>query len=395
MERGNLSETEQNFARLCKVAELDPSELVRSLNTEHQQRQLMTNRAGAILTEKLRKLWSERPVKVRFNLDAEHFDTLVSDPSDIYDIEVNLEERSRGFKWFFSFYITFAADTDEGMAKNAIVLLDEPGMHLHALAQRDLLDHFIKDFPNPTIYTTHSPFMIPAEDLGSVRTVTLDANGGTEVSNTPAGDANTLFPLRAALSYNLAKNVFSDKPQVLVEDLSTSWYLNAILGWLRKKEPELPDVSFTPAGDAHQISYLATLLNIQAPGTLLLAKPPRKPLESLAQLLWENAIEPINGLVVMDAEPEEMLPEEVFKSLVQRAWVDELNGVDLCLDNSLPGVITQYTQAFASQALTFDREAPARVFIQRMGEAPDALLYGDAMERFEHLFRKIAEKLNA
>jgi hypothetical protein len=44
-------------------------------------------------------------------------DTFVSDPNATFDVEVKLDERSRGSKWFFSFYITFAADTHGGNAE--------------------------------------------------------------------------------------------------------------------------------------------------------------------------------------------------------------------------------------------------------------------------------------
>ena len=59
-----------------------------------------------------------------------------------------MDERSRGFRWFFSFYIVFAADTQGGDAEGAILLLDEPGLFLHALSQADLLRHFDNDFKN-------------------------------------------------------------------------------------------------------------------------------------------------------------------------------------------------------------------------------------------------------
>jgi len=48
-----------------------------------------------------------------------------------------------------------------GYAENAILLLDEPGLYLHAHSQSDLLVHFAKDFKNQILYTTHSPFMVP------------------------------------------------------------------------------------------------------------------------------------------------------------------------------------------------------------------------------------------
>jgi hypothetical protein len=105
----------------------------------------------------------DRSLKVRFNVDGTHFDTLISDPTSTYYVEVNLDERSRGFRWFFSFYITFAADADGGAAKDAILLMDEPGLYLHIQSQKDLLAHWITDFDNQIIYTTHSPFMVPAQ----------------------------------------------------------------------------------------------------------------------------------------------------------------------------------------------------------------------------------------
>ena len=71
--------------------------------------------------------------------------------------------------------------------ENAVLLLDEPGLHLHPIAQRDLLETFGRDFKNQILYTTHSPFMLPVEDLGSVRTVHITEERGTTV-RTDTGD---------------------------------------------------------------------------------------------------------------------------------------------------------------------------------------------------------------
>jgi predicted ATP-dependent endonuclease of OLD family len=100
----------------------------------------------------------------------------------MYDVEVNLDERSRGFRWFFAFYITFAADTHGGNADGAVLLLDEPGLHLHAKSQGDLLKLLRADFKNQIIYTTHSPFMVPSDAINIVRTVSIDPEKGTHVA---------------------------------------------------------------------------------------------------------------------------------------------------------------------------------------------------------------------
>jgi predicted ATP-dependent endonuclease of OLD family len=109
-------------------------------------------------------------------------------------VEVNLDERSRGFRWFFSFYITFAADTHEGDAAGAILLLDEPGLHLHQKSQEDLLRHLQNDFENQIIYTTHSPFMLPPEAPHIARAVDISQETGTTVSNATARDEAPIAP---------------------------------------------------------------------------------------------------------------------------------------------------------------------------------------------------------
>lgn len=198
MEAGKLKESDENFLKLMKVAGLDPKELVRLLPKNHELRSHLVNRGGAVVTRTLRRLWTSKSLKVRFNLDANHFDILLSDPNSAYDVEVNLDERSRGFRWFFSFYVTCAADTEGGLMENAILLLDEPGLHLHPIAQRDLLETFGRDFKNQILYTTHSPFMLPVEDLGSVRSVHITEERGTTVRTDPGDILDPVTAERAA-----------------------------------------------------------------------------------------------------------------------------------------------------------------------------------------------------
>ena len=198
MESGKTKESDDNFLKLMKLAGLDPKELVRLLAKNHELRSHLVNRGGAVVTRAIRRLWTSKSLKVRFNLDANHFDILLSDPNSAYDVEVNLDERSRGFRWFFSFYVTCAADSEGGLLDNAILLLDEPGLHLHPIAQRDLLETFARDFKNQILYTTHSPFMLPVDDLAAVRTVRLTEAEGTTVRTDPGEILDPVTAERAA-----------------------------------------------------------------------------------------------------------------------------------------------------------------------------------------------------
>jgi energy-coupling factor transporter ATP-binding protein EcfA2 len=182
---------EVNFEKLTKVAEFDPIYL-NTRRDDHETRSQILNRAGAKVTTAIRRLWKDRQLMVRFNLDGPYLDVLVADSTAYYPVEVNLDERSRGFRWFFSFYITFIADTQGGDAAGAVLLLDEPGLHLHQKSQEDLLRHLQTDYTNQIIYTTHSPFMLPPEAPHMARKVEITQETGTRVSR--AADEAPIAP---------------------------------------------------------------------------------------------------------------------------------------------------------------------------------------------------------
>ncbi|KKL79344.1 hypothetical protein LCGC14_2015760, partial [marine sediment metagenome] len=69
-------------------------------------------------------------------------------------------KRSEGFKWYLSFLLDFNAQFGSEIT-NCLILLDEPGIHLHPGAQKLLLKQIEKlAQDNQIIYTTHLPFMI-------------------------------------------------------------------------------------------------------------------------------------------------------------------------------------------------------------------------------------------
>ena len=93
-----------------------------------------------------------------------------------------------------------------------ILLLDEPGLTLHGKAQLDL-QRFFRERLAPhhqIIFSTHSPFMVPANDLVSVRVLqdSVEHRGTRRipmrtkvVAHTQTQDADALFPLQAAVSH--------------------------------------------------------------------------------------------------------------------------------------------------------------------------------------------------
>src|SRR5690606_38665943 len=95
--------------------------------------------------------------------------------AQIYDqkrwVHTNLGTRSRGFVWFFSFLAWYSKVRKDH--SKVILLLDEPGLSLHAKAQEDLLRYFeeeLKPF-HQLLYSTHSPFMVDSTKFSRVRIV--------------------------------------------------------------------------------------------------------------------------------------------------------------------------------------------------------------------------------
>ena len=150
---------------------------------------------------------------------------------------VPFSERSAGFIWFFSFLVKFAQiKKSHG---NVILLLDEPGLTLHGTAQKDLLRYFAEEIAphHQLIWSTHSPFMVPADDLASVRTVEdvvkLDQRGrrssiGTKIRpDVLTTDPQTNFPIFGAMGFEVTQTLVIGLNTLLVEGPSDILYLQA------------------------------------------------------------------------------------------------------------------------------------------------------------------------
>jgi hypothetical protein len=186
--------------------------------------------------------WDQRTHNLKVSADGDELELRVAD--NVNPWEIAFGERSRGFQWFFSFYLTFLVESGKAH-RGAIVLLDEPGLHLHPTAQEKLLAFFRRiSVKNQIIYSSHSMFMVDADHVDNVRTVYLlpkDASdpksraythvsAGTE----PEGDRDTLLPMQAAGAYRLAQTVFLGKRTLIVEGISDYWLLRALSHYLQE-----------------------------------------------------------------------------------------------------------------------------------------------------------------
>lgn len=175
----------------------------------------------------------------------------------------NFEQRSSGFQWFFSFLAAFSEFENKD---DIVVLLDEPGLALHAKAQADFL-RFIEERLAPKVqvlYTTHSPFMIEPGKLERVRVVEdKGAKKGTVISSEVLTvDRDTLFPLQAALGYDIAQNLFVGPDNLLVEGTSDYTYLTIMSDYFKTigRESLYDSWRVLPAGSVSNVPSFVALI---------------------------------------------------------------------------------------------------------------------------------------
>jgi len=399
------NDSDKNFEKLCKVAGLNPEELQKLHGqNDHETRNQLANRASAVVTGEIKRLWKDRALKIRFNLDAHHLDTIISDPTSTYDVEVNLNDRSRGFQWFFAFYVTFSADTDGGHAENAVLLLDEPGLYLHAKSQSDLLHHLEVDFSNQILYSTHSPFMVPTHALDSVRTVNIAEEAGTTVTNDPTGDARTLFPLQAALGYDLAQSLFIGPNNLVVEGVTDFWIMSAVSAYAADngRMSLSPTLTMTPAGGAQKVSYMVALLTSESLNVLVLLDTERDSKATKDELLKTKLIRDQNVVFVSEAfatppneaDIEDLLDPAIYETLVRESYAAELKGKTLALNAKIPRIAKRIEAGLTDLGIPFHKTRPTRLFLKKMASEPEKVVPDQSLKRFEALFALINGRLD-
>lgn len=245
----------RDLGQLSKIDQISPQK-----QEELKKRKILLDSASQRMTETLNNYFRERDYKVEYSTDGQFFQILISD--NIKLSKINLEDRSKGFRWYFSFFLVFLAES-EGMHNNAILLLDEPGIHLHLQAQFNLINFFkkLKD-KNQIIYTTHSPFLIDENHLEEVRSVFEDKNGFTIITDDNLiPDRKSIFPLQAALSYRTSQVIYQGLKQLIVEGDSDYNYLKAINFILKMNNKTTldKDIILIPAKSASKVDMFARL----------------------------------------------------------------------------------------------------------------------------------------
>lgn len=173
------------------------------------------------------------------------------------------KQRSRGVRWFLSFYMELKASAN--VNKQMVLLVDEPGVSLHARAQEDVLKVFedIRD-KIQIIYTTHSPHLVEINKLHRVLAVQRDnldslrsATRILDPLSLSAASPDTLTPLQSILGNPFSGEGFSSRKfNLIVNDTGSFYLLSSIIHIMGYKGK----ISVIPSTDISAIPLLCNIM---------------------------------------------------------------------------------------------------------------------------------------
>ena len=201
------------------------------------------------VTVNFQEYWRQqvgRKNKITINFELEHYDNSVPEKSGQPYIEFWIrdknerlypKQRSRGVRWFLSFYLELKASALKESDEMKIMLIDEPGLSLHARAQEDVLKVFelVKE-KIQLLYSTHSSHLIDVNKLHRLlaveRAFCEDDITETKFYNAKslsAASSDTLSPIYTLLGSNLIEHKFGDRRNnVILENVATYYFMNAM-----------------------------------------------------------------------------------------------------------------------------------------------------------------------
>jgi len=389
-----------DVAQLQALGQHQPGqEQTDNVRRQIDERAIRASSASNAMTTKFESWWEQRKHKFRYDFDGDYFRVWVSD--DLDPSEIELDQRSAGMQYFFSFYTVFLVEAEEAH-EGAILLLDEPALQLHGTAQYKIVEFLEKlSVDNQIVYTTHSPFMIDGDHLERARAVYEDESGSTRVSDDVwPKDRDSLFPLQAALGYQLAQSLFIGRRQCIVEGITDYWLLKALsnalvsVGRIGLRD----DVVLVPSAGLTKLLPLASMLiahDAEVAAVLDGDEPGRREGKKLTDKLFSGAGERcvfVGDYVNGGGELEDIFPEDVYLKAVKTAYP----AVELKFtpqEKALPGVVDRLSALFSRKNVPFEKWRPAAVLRDDILGKPEGIP-SDTLAAAEKVFTAVNAVFN-
>lgn len=235
------NKTVMNF---LNIAGITKEEIIKAVDNEDQQKiRTIENKTISIVTSHFKKIFTQVKDDDMFKLSM----TIDNKNKKLYfwiqnkitgESVLPFTSESEGMQWYLSMYLRlYEYFTNENQKTEYILLLDEPNIYLHAEAQNDLLKNVFKEKLNDVqiIYSTHSPYMIDADDLYSIRIIDKDLE--SKIFNTTIdylkfkrkgeklNDIDVLSPVLLSIGINISNQLtISPNDKIIVVEGPHEYY---------------------------------------------------------------------------------------------------------------------------------------------------------------------------
>jgi len=379
---GKLDDEDKTLITILELSGLDLEGEIEKINEEDkEQRQYDLADASSTLTREISERWKQRKYEVQFRADGNYFFTFVKDEMD--PSLIKLEERSKGFQWFFSFDLMFMYES-KGTFENCVILLDEPGLHLHPGAQKDLLER-LNEYAkgNTLLYTTHLPFMINLQKPERIRVINESKKGTVVNEDLTNTNPEAKLVLQAALGMSGCQSYLVSQKNLVVEGVDDYWIINEISRLMeRSDKPSIPiEIFITPAGGASEVVYMTTFMVGQRLNVIALLDNDQAGRDAKEKLIkkWLTKYHDVKARVILlneviekdtDFTIEDIFEEEWYIERVEKAYNEELKLKSIKSVKLKKGktLIARITTFFNDNDLKYNKGRVAKIIIRDLSK---------------------------
>lgn len=263
-----FSSFDDEFPKAIPIASLATNEWAQDLeyvsnfsiakmtSTNQQEQANHETSVNVDFTTKFDKYWTQDKIKLQVKKDGTDMNFWIVENNKLY----YPSQRSKGQQWYLSFYVKIVARLQED--KPNIILIDEPGLYLHAKAQKDLLTVLLEHTnDNPVVFSTHSPYLITEDNLENVRLIEK-TDIGTKILGKihahPTADKETLTPILTAIGLGINDSItnLDQKDNIVVEGPEDVFYLRAF----KELEMKNAKTNFMNGGGAPNMGLVGAIL---------------------------------------------------------------------------------------------------------------------------------------
>lgn len=254
IQSATFEEDERAFMNLLYLLGISKQEFIKMIKGDERNQSRDFKRISNEITDKYNNVYMQEKVSIGLDKNGNKIFVQIFNEGD-KDNDIKPSQRSKGFQWFIAFYLLLNSIEED---KDAIILIDEPGLYLHATAQDDVLKFLNNEIDNQVIFTTHSPYLLDIDKLNSLKLV-VRGNSGTNIVQKyyDCKDQETITPLVTAIGYNISKNPIElgNGLNVITEGISDRFYLLAFLKLFNTRKK----INIIPSTGSQNIHLLISL----------------------------------------------------------------------------------------------------------------------------------------